>query len=650
MARSVAPEATIQTAVFQMEIGRGRKIMQWLLLIVLAAAMSVIYTLFQFRGLDKRESMDMAQVARNIARGHGFTTYVIRPLSLWELERHGWSIQTREARARLIINHPDISNPPLYPIVLAALFKMLPAKYFTYDQAEHLYLPERLVILPFDQLCLFACILLTFLWARQIFDRRVALMAAWLMFFSDTLWAYSISGLPTNFLMLLFLLAIYCLFLADGKLNPAGQTEAAAADLVPSKGWAAVWVLTSAVLLGLCFLTRYLAAFLLIPMLIYVMRIFRGWTGAIWAAIYLAVFAVVITPWLVHNHRVSGSALGIARYELIDRTGSFQGETLPRSYSPNLEKAYSASALLMKFLTNTRTILLDNLRLVGTDFLILFFGVGVLYGFRRRDVARLRGLVLGAITVAILAMSLIGSDPERRGPEINGGNLLVLLLPLIAIYGTAFFFLLIDRVPFRIKLTRGAAIGGFALLNVSPMIFSLLPPRPGMFPYPPYIAPVEQSVGAYFEPAALACSDLPWAVAWNGERRTVWLPTTIDDFYQINDFVAPYGFQFMLLTPYVIDARPQSEVAKGEFKGWELFLRGQLPASFPLKAYSPLPPDNEQVLLADRARWANQQNTATELQSSVLKIPGVTNTTTRAAGKTGAASSSTSGQPAKTKP
>jgi hypothetical protein len=229
---------------------------------------------------------------------------------------------------------------------------------------------------------------------------------------------------------------------------------------------------------------------------------------------------------------------------------------------------------------------------------------------------------------------------------VGGGNLLVLLLPIIAIYGTAFFYLLLDRVPFRIKLTRGMAIGGFVLLNVSPMIFTLLPPRQGMYPYPPYIAPVARAVAAQFEPDSLACSDLPWAVAWDGERRAVWVPLNLSDFYEIHDFVAPKGFQYLFLTPYIIDSRPQTEVAKGEYKGWEVFLRGQVPASFPLKAYSPLPPDNEQVLLADRARWANQKNAATELESNPFTIPGMTNGPPAAPGATNPAPSSSRSGPA----
>ncbi|MGD1019244.1 MAG: hypothetical protein ABSA12_07980 [Verrucomicrobiia bacterium] len=626
MAQSVAPETTIQTAVFQIEIGRGRKIMQRLLLIVLAAALSLVYTVEQFRGFNKRESMDMAQLARNIARGQGFTTYVIRPLSLWQLEQRGWNIQDKGTRVRLIMSHPDLCNPPLYPMVLAGLFKVFHKKAFTYDTAEHIFYAERWVILPFNQLCLLACVLLTFAWAKRLFDRRVAVMAAWLMFLSDTLWSYGISGLPTNFLMLLFLLAMYCLFLADGKLNPAERSGSAPTGSAPAPatGRAVPWVLASAVLVGLCFLTRYLAAFFLLPMVIYVMRIFRGWAATMWAVVYVAVVAAVVTPWLVRNHRLSGSVLGLARYELVDRSGAFIGETLPRTYKPDFHGAYSVRALSAKLLTNARVVLLNNLRMVGTDFLVLFFGAGVLYGFRRRDVSRLRGLLLGVIVMAIIAMSLIGSDPERSGPDVGGGNLLVLLLPIIAIYGVAFFYLLLDRIPFRIKLTRGMAIGGFVLLNASPMIFTLLPPRPKMFPYPPYISPVVRDVSAYFEPDSLACSDMPWAVAWNGERRAVWIPTTMDDFNEIHDFVAPNGFQYLFLTPYIIDTRPQTDVSKGEYKGWETFMRGQLPVSFPLKAYSPLPPDNEQAILADRARWAGQKSAATQLEKNTFTVPAIT--------------------------
>src|ERR1041384_7686119 len=208
-------EAQIQTAVFQIEMGRGKKVIQWVLLILLAAAVSLIYTAGQFRGLNKREAMDMAQLARNIAHGRGFTTYVIRPLSLWQLKTN------RDDRDQKFMEHPDLSNPPLYPLVLAGLFKFLPDTVFEFTPtADTVYAPERWVIVPFNQVCLLLTLLLVYFWARQLFDQRVAVMAGLLLLFSDTLWAYSISGLPTSFLNLLLLLALYCVFLVDRRLNP----------------------------------------------------------------------------------------------------------------------------------------------------------------------------------------------------------------------------------------------------------------------------------------------------------------------------------------------------------------------------------------------------------------------------------------------
>src|ERR1017187_401533 len=517
---TTTPETSVQTAVFQIEMGAGRKIIQWGLLILLAVVIGVIYTAGQFHGLNKRESIDMAQLARNLAQHEGFTTHVIRPLSLWKLEDHGWA----KNDPRLITHHPDLTNPPLYPLVLAGLFKLMPAGDTSkYDMGEHFYYPERWVIVPFDQICLYGCVFLVFVWGKRLFDRRVAITASLLMLFSDTLWSYSISGLPTNFLMLLFLLSTYCLFVADSRLNPPEPAEGEAAGVAPAGVTVAVvgLVVASAVLLGLCFLTRYLTAFFLVPMAIYVARIFRQRAAVMWAGVYVVVFVAVITPWLVRNYQVSGSLLGIAQYELIDRTGSFRGETLQRSLVPDFTGAYSIKGLTSKFLSNARPNLLVNLRSIGSDFLVFFFCVGLMYGFRRRDVSRLRGLTLAVVGLAIVAMSLIGSDPERIGPDVNGGNLLVLLLPIVAIFGTAFFYLLLDRIPFRIKLTRGAAIGLFVVLNVSPIIFTLLPPRASAFPYPPYFPPATRAVASLFETNALVCSDLPWSMAWDGERNKI---------------------------------------------------------------------------------------------------------------------------------
>jgi hypothetical protein len=147
------------------------------------------------------------------------------------------------------------------------------------------------------------------------------------------------------------------------------------------------------------------------------------------------------------------------------------------------------------------------------------------------------------------------------------------------------------------------AIGLFSLINVAPLLYTLLPPRRGQFPYPPYIAPYTRMVAQWFGAQEVGASDLPWAMAWVGDRRSVWLPTRIRDLNDIHMFVAPKGLAFTMLTPNMLDRRLQTELIKGEFKDYSSIVRGQLPADFPLKSVVPIPPGNDQILFADRPRW-----------------------------------------------
>jgi hypothetical protein len=373
------------------------------------------------------------------------------------------------------------------------------------------------------------------------------------------------------------------------------------------------------VLLGFCFLTRYLAGFLVLPLAIYVARVTRSRRGWVWAGIYVVIFLAVITPWLVRNHQVSRSLLGVARYQMIET------ETLDRTYHVDLKGAYSVRRITSRLLVSVRGQLADAVKNIGSDYLIFFFVTGLMYGFRRADAARLRRILLGALATCILVVSLSGGASERPASTISGANLLVLFLPLVAIYGAAFFYLLLDRIAFRMKLTQALAVGAFALANVAPMLFTLLPPRRGPFPYPPYCPPYTNLIKRWFAKDEVGTSDMPWAVAWYADRRTVWLPVTPEEFIDIHDFVAPHNTQFLLFTPYMLDGRFESDIVKGEYKEWAWVARGQVPAAFPLKAATALPPDQDQILLADRIRWLPRQPAESAPAANTEKSPPSTN-------------------------
>ena len=74
---------------------------------VLAIVLSLVHVFVNFRGLSSATGMDQAQLAREIARGNGFQTKVIRP--------YAWA-QTIEAAKNIPLNAmPDLWQPPLQP-------------------------------------------------------------------------------------------------------------------------------------------------------------------------------------------------------------------------------------------------------------------------------------------------------------------------------------------------------------------------------------------------------------------------------------------------------------------------------------------------------------------------------------------------------
>jgi len=85
-----------------------------------------------YRNMHNVEAMDAAQLARNIAEGKGYTTLFIRPFSMYlvkkrNLARPGISVPGDLAQIKGM--HPDLANPPVYPVLLAGFMKIARFRY-----------------------------------------------------------------------------------------------------------------------------------------------------------------------------------------------------------------------------------------------------------------------------------------------------------------------------------------------------------------------------------------------------------------------------------------------------------------------------------------------------------------------------------------
>ena len=591
----------IQEWIYKLEVGEGTRLVPLILGMLALLSLAALYDFREYKNFSTAEAMDSAQLARNIAEGKGFTTLFIRPLSIHLVEQRQIEIAQRTNDFSLLKSgHPDLANPPVYPTLLAGLMKALP---FRWDIKAGVpfarYQPEVLIAL-WNQALFIAAIVLVFRLARRLFDAYVAWISALVLAGTDVFWRFSVSGLSTMLLVMIFLGLFWCLVLMEQAARE-GQRRG---------GWWVMMAGLTGIIVGLGALTRYSFGWLIIPVLGF-FALYFGQRRAIACLAVLVAFAAVMTPWLARNYNVSGTLFGTAGYAIVQNTLS--GDRLERSLVPNLGDSLLHDCL-QKLAVNLGGMLQNELPKLGGSVTTVFFLVGLMVPFVNVRLGRMRCFLLGSLAVLILAQALGRTYLSADSTEINSENLLVVPAPLIFMYGLGMYSLLLERLELPFAQLRHLVTGIFILAASAPLIFLLLPPREFPLVYPPYWPPWIQQFGRWMTEKELVMSDMPWATAWYGRRQSVWTtlnvqdPKNHDDFYTINDLKKPV--RALYLTPLSMDARFFSQMLKGQDWAWgkfvvdSLVLTNGLPPGFPLK-HSPVGPylNSGHVFLTDWPRW-----------------------------------------------
>jgi hypothetical protein len=207
----------IQAVIYALEVGRGARWLRALALVTTVVALAVVYDSLAYHNFSAPEAMDAAQVARNVSEGKGFTTDFIRPFSIYLVQKYNRNNADSVATnftdfAQVNAGHPDLANAPVYPLLLAGYMKAWPPEWrvqtrkpFWSEGGNFVrYEPEfRIAIL--NQVLLMAVVALTFLLARTLFDWQAAWLSAVIVLGSDVLWKFSVSGLSTMLMLVIFL-------------------------------------------------------------------------------------------------------------------------------------------------------------------------------------------------------------------------------------------------------------------------------------------------------------------------------------------------------------------------------------------------------------------------------------------------------------
>ena len=498
-----------------------------------------------FRGLSSPQAMEQAQIARQIARGEGFTTKMIRPLAYYEAEK------ANQGGAVPFTGFKDTYHAPLNPLILGAVLKLVGGdKPDAWPMAkDELVFPLDRVIALVSTLFFLMSIGVSYLLVGRIFDPKIAGVTAVLMMLCDLFWNFSQSGLPQMLLLLLFSCGLYFTYRAV-EAQDEGRPS-----FLPA--------LLGAVFLALMVLTHWIAAWIFLGYLIYAAFTFKP--RGIIALIGMALLGLLIALPLIRANGIVGQPFGTGFSVLYNGIGGSTESMVMRNHDLESEPL-SLDGMILKILGTTLVQASDLLPFLGGILAAPFFFIALLHPFKRAPIAGFRWGILLMWGFAALGMAIFGIDREN---PLHSNQIHLLFAPVMAAYGLAFISILWSRLEIvsAAPFLRNAHFVVLIILSAAPMVLTLpnkvqigmYLSRGGVPQWPPYLPHVlhkdlPQEIkdrGSSIATDKIVVSDQPWAVAWYADTLSLWLPKTKAGFEKLEDRASMLGTPFagFLISP-----------------------------------------------------------------------------------------------------
>lgn len=491
-----------------------------LLFFILLFGLVFFYLVLSFKGLTHARGIEQAQIGREIARGNDFTTKVIRPAAIWQASR-------TEGGEPELDRFYDTYHSPLNPFLNAAVLKIVGGDDFDrfkmVNESRQIYQLDR-VIAAISVICFLIAIGVNYLLISRIFDMKIAGVTALLMVLCDLMWKFTLSGLPQMLMLLLFSCALFFCY----------RALEASVDNRMSVGA----VLVAAVFFALLSLAHWLTIWVTIGFVVYAAFFFRpkGISG-------LAILGILIIfniYFIGKNLEWTGSPAGTAGLTLYGGLSDSE-ENIMRTVDPSKETTqvlYNMNSLL---LNTTRNIILQaNLLYTNLGGIIaapLFF-FALLHPFKRASIAHFRWIILLMWIFSALGMAIFGMTNSAT----DSNQIHILFAPIMTAYGLAFLSILWSRLelPTGSGMLRHGHFVFAVLISAGPLLLSIpknfqsglnSSGRGGSPNWPPYWPSVySRLLHDSTSEDDLIFSDQPWAVAWYGDRRSIWLPKRVSEF------------------------------------------------------------------------------------------------------------------------
>ena len=514
------------------------------------AVLTFLELFVTFRGLSSPMGMDQAQIAREMARGNGSHTKIVRPYT-WRLYLANPVADTPPSQ------QADILNPPLQSILMAPVFKLLGSRMDVDSGTSRVYLPDR-VVACISFFFFIGALAVSHMTVKKLFDERIAAAMALGMMLCQLLWDVTRSGLPQMLLLFLFALAMHLLCVG---LEKASRDENA---LLPAFG---IGLLGAAMVM-----THWMAVWLLLGIAL-VVGLFFTRKGVSATLVCLPPVAA-LTVWALRTHAVCGDYLGAAKGLTQSLLHPGVPSLLLRDFSA-ANPSVALESLTRKLVVNLTFQTSDMLVHFGGAIAALLFFVSLIHAFRNQVASHFRWAVLIVWLCAAFGMAAIGLP----GGAADDNQIHTLFIPLMSGYGLAFLAVLWGRLAHKRKTwwtEHGYAAVALGL-SALPMVSSLPPDvtlglhLKGEFAHwPPYLPDRIAKLHQITADSEYIFSDAPWAVAWYADRHCVWLPTDKADFSDMRRRLEVFGNPVagFLMTPLAARGEYLGSVFTGEYKDW----------------------------------------------------------------------------------
>lgn len=275
----------------------------------------------------------------------------------------------------------------------------------------------------------------------------------------------------------------------------------------------------------------------------------------------------------------------MAPYAAVQESLLFPDDSFDRSPDPSLHNVRTTNAVKAKFKTGAQRILEKRFGLTGAGIMAAFFIVSLFHRFEEEETNRLKWHVLLGLALTALPVSLLG---------ISAMSLFHVYFPLIILCGTGFFFVMVSRLStYQVEFETSLSVA-IVVLAAIPFLLGIAGRRAPV-PYPPYHPPLNAYAALSVEPDEVICTDIPRATAWYGNRTSLLLPNTVDEFVAVNSTILPC--KALYLTSKTEGQQASAGEAAATDRSWRRILDLQAPEDFPLSHGVHLPPGTRDQLL-----------------------------------------------------